>query len=183
MALLKRKEASMSFSEWLGRRGEKKEDIEYYEDTHNEKGEYIGGSSEGYMDYNPRSERRGRPFSAPQPDQAENTAFTSEPNYGFNQPFESAPQAPSAGFPKSYNNIVVYYPQTPEDVQALIDYLKRKEPAIINLDDVQPEIAQRILDFLSGAIYGLNGSVHRISGNIFLLSPQGVEITMPYAKK
>jgi len=82
--------------------------------------------------------------------------------------------------PRQYQNVVVYDPKTPEDVQRLIDYLKRKEPAIINLDDTDPAVAQRILDFVSGASYALNGSIHRISTNIFLLSPEGVEITVPY---
>lgn len=83
--------------------------------------------------------------------------------------------------PRLYQNVVVYSPTTPEDVQTLIDYLKRREPAVVNLDGVgDPTIAQRILDFISGAIYALNGSVHRISSNIFLLSPEGVEITVPY---
>jgi len=82
--------------------------------------------------------------------------------------------------PRNYQNVVVYDPKTPEDVQRLIDYLKRREPAIINLDDTTPDVAQRILDFVSGAIYALSGSIHRISGNIFLLSPEGVEITVPY---
>ena len=173
----------MSFSEWLGRRGDKKEDIEYYEDTHNEKGEYVGKASETFMDYNSRSERRTRPFSSGQAEQTQETTFSSQNEYGFGQSYDSTSQMQPSSFAKSYNNIVVYYPQTPDDVQALIDYLKRKEPAIINLDDVQPNVAQRILDFLSGAIYGLSGSVHRVSGNIFLLSPQGVEITVPYAKK
>ena len=83
--------------------------------------------------------------------------------------------------PRLYQNVVVYSPTTPEDVQTLIDYQKRREPAVVNLDGVgDPTIAQRILDFISGAIYALNGSVHRISSNIFLLSPEGVEITVPY---
>lgn len=83
--------------------------------------------------------------------------------------------------PRLYQNVVVYSPSTPEDVQTLIDYLKRREPAVVNLDNVgDTAVAQRILDFISGAIYALNGSVHRISSNIFLLSPEGVEITVPY---
>ena len=83
--------------------------------------------------------------------------------------------------PRLYQNVVVYQPRSPEDVQTLIDFLKRREPAIINLDGVSEQpVAQRILDFTSGAIYALNGSVHRISSNIFLLSPEGVEITVPY---
>ncbi len=94
---------------------------------------------------------------------------------------KSMPQQPKGTFAPSnkYNNMVVYEPRTPSDVQQLIDYLKRKEPAIINLDSVDEESAQRILDFFSGAVYALNGSIHRISGNIFLLTPEGVVITAP----
>lgn len=82
--------------------------------------------------------------------------------------------------PRDYQNVLVYEPTNCNDVQILIDYLKRKEPAIINLDTVDPAAAQRILDFTSGAIYALNGSVMRISGNIFLFSPEGVGVTVPY---
>jgi len=82
--------------------------------------------------------------------------------------------------PRQYQNVVVYNPKTPDDVQRLIDYLKRREPAIINLDNIDENVAQRILDFCAGALYALSGSIHRISGNIFLLSPEGVEITVPF---
>ncbi len=82
-----------------------------------------------------------------------------------------------------FPNVVVYEPRSPEDVQLLIDYLKQREPAVVNLDNVEPSAAQRILDFVSGAIYALSGSVHRISGNIFLLSPEGVGITVPYESR
>ena len=81
---------------------------------------------------------------------------------------------------RDFQNVLVYEPSNYNDVQTLIDYLKRKEPAIINLDSVSPETAQRVLDFTSGAIYALNGSVLRLSGNIFLLSPEGVGVTVPH---
>lgn len=84
--------------------------------------------------------------------------------------------------PRHYQSVVVYAPRSPEDVQNLIDFLRRREPAIINLDNAEASDAQRILDFVSGAIYALNGSVHRIASNIFLLSPEGVEITIPYGQ-
>lgn len=82
--------------------------------------------------------------------------------------------------PREYQNVLVYEPKVYTDVQTLIDYLKRKEPAIINLDGLDPPTAQRILDFTSGAVYALNGSVLRIAGNIFLLSPEGVGVTVPH---
>ncbi len=82
--------------------------------------------------------------------------------------------------PKDYQNVLVYEPANTNDVQTLIDFLKRKEPAIINLDRTKPEVAQRVLDFTSGAMYALNGSILRIAGNIFLLSPEGVGVTIPH---
>ncbi|HEY8390419.1 MAG TPA: cell division protein SepF [Clostridia bacterium] len=80
---------------------------------------------------------------------------------------------------RSMSSVVIHSPTTPEEVESLIDYLKRREPAIVNLDKPPAEIAQRILDMLSGAIYALNGSMHRIQDNIFLLTPEGVEIAAP----
>ena len=90
------------------------------------------------------------------------------------------PNSQQKVMPRDYQNVLVYEPTNYNDVQTLIDYLKRKEPAIINLDGVDPATAQRVLDFTSGAIYALNGSVLRISGNIFLLSPEGVGVTIPH---
>ena len=78
---------------------------------------------------------------------------------------------------KSLKNLMVYEPKTEMDSTTVIDFLKNKEPAIINLNSTAPEIAQRILDFSSGAVYALNGTVHKIAENIFLLLPQGIEIT------
>ncbi len=145
----------MKFGEWArsGRNYNGDDRMEFYEDTH-EKGEYTGAKGEMKM-----------------------------PEYSTTASMNSGAQMPKATdfiAQRFYQNMVVYEPKTPEDVQTLIDYLKRREPAIINLDKTPPEIAQRILDFSSGAIYALNGSVHRITSNIFLLSPEGVEITVPY---
>ena len=94
------------------------------------------------------------------------------PQLNFSQP--TPPQR------RTYSSVIVYQPRSAEDVQTLINFLKRREPAIINLDGTDEEIAQRILDFISGAVYALCGSVHRISGNIFLLTPEGVDISIPY---
>ncbi len=123
------------------------EEYGYYEDTHGEA--YTGR----LRDYAPRS--------------------TAQPQ---NQPTQQT-QPNVADSARAMQNFMVYEPRNADDVQTLIDFLKRKESAIINLDNVEPEISQRVLDFVSGAIYALNGSVHRISGNIFLLSPEGVGIT------
>lgn len=97
----------------------------------------------------------------------------------------AAPRTAAATAPPhiDFKNVLVYEPSSYDDVEKLIDYLKSKQPAIINLDGASPDTAQRVLDFMSGAIYALNGSVVRISGNIFLLSPEGVGISFPQELK
>ena len=104
------------------------------------------------------------------------------------QPHQYAAGAPQAGEgvygANDYMGILnKYEPRSPEDVQVLINYIKQCRYAIVKLDAVPPDDAQRILDFVSGAAYALNGSVSRIEGNIFLVSPQGAEITEANGKK
>ncbi len=76
-------------------------------------------------------------------------------------------------------NVVICKPQTFKDVQGLIDNLRRKEPLIFNLEGISNESAQRILDFMSGASYALGGSMKRIKEYLFLVTPEGVSITVP----
>lgn len=143
-----------------GEENQNNNDFEFYEDTH---------SANGY----------GQPsYIAPEINRYPNRDMRG------NQPdIDMGPKNLSdmgASDSRNYRNVVVYKPTTPDDVQTLIDFLKRREPAIINLDDVEVTSAQRVLDFVSGATYALNGSIHRIAGNIFLLSPEGVEVAVPY---
>ncbi|MCH5351805.1 MAG: cell division protein SepF [Clostridiales bacterium] len=82
--------------------------------------------------------------------------------------------------PRMYQNMVIYSPKTSNDVERLIDYLRRREPAIINLDPIADDpIAQRVLDFTSGAVYALGGRIVGIRDNMFLIVPDGIEIATP----
>lgn len=79
----------------------------------------------------------------------------------------------------SAGNTVIYTPSTYEDVQLLIDHLKRGEQVIVDFSSVNQTSVCRILDFMSGAIYALNGSIQKITTNIFLFAPYGVRISTP----
>ena len=81
---------------------------------------------------------------------------------------------------RNFNTLMVYKPMTETESKTIIDFIKRGEPAIIDLEEAEVQVSQRILDFVSGAAYALSGTVHRVSGNIFLISPSGVEVTVPY---
>lgn len=113
-------------------------------------------------------------------------AFSTTPSYTYNK---DQFNMQSSSYSNSYSssgmggygskNVVFYYPKSYSEVQKLIDFLKQGESVMLNLDSVSEDEAQRMLDFASGAVYALNGSVQRVSGNIFLLTPEGLNIMMP----
>lgn len=74
------------------------------------------------------------------------------------------------------SNIIMVEPKTHKEIQQVVDYLKQGQSVAVNLEGISSDDSMRILDFLSGAIYGLNGSIHRWHGDLFLLAPEGHKI-------
>ena len=72
--------------------------------------------------------------------------------------------------------MIVYHPVSYEDTQIIIDNLKNRKPVIVNMEDLEVECAQRILDFLSGAIYALSGTMCKISRGIFVVAPNNYDV-------
>ncbi len=73
-------------------------------------------------------------------------------------------------------NVVVIAPETFEDARDIADHLKSKKPCVVNLESVDKEISRRIIDFLSGSVYALDGNIQKISTGIFLIAPYNVSI-------
>jgi len=72
--------------------------------------------------------------------------------------------------------VVIMQPESFEDAQDICDHLKNKKPIIINLEEIEKDAAQRIIDFLSGAVYSLDGNIQKVSNGIFLIAPYNVDI-------
>lgn len=72
--------------------------------------------------------------------------------------------------------VVVVQPVTFEDSKEIADHLKTKKPIVVNLENIDREIAKQIIDFLSGAVYALDGNIQRISNGIFLIVPYNMGI-------
>ncbi len=97
------------------------------------------------------------------------------------QTFAPSAMATASSKPGDGSNggVVIYSPTTYEDVQLLIDHLKMREQVIVDFSNVNQTSVYRILDFMSGAVYALSGSIQQITKNIFLFAPSGVKITVP----
>ena len=72
--------------------------------------------------------------------------------------------------------VVVVQPLAFEDSKEIADHLKTKKPIVVNLENIDREVAKRIIDFLSGAVYSLDGNIQKISNGIFLIVPYNMGI-------
>ncbi len=79
----------------------------------------------------------------------------------------------------SAKNVIVYKPRTQGDIKNLIDFLRRKEPIIVNFALLPQDVSASMIAFISGALYALRGSIHPIANNLYLLTPEGVSILVP----
>ncbi|MBR5192413.1 MAG: cell division protein SepF [Clostridia bacterium] len=70
----------------------------------------------------------------------------------------------------------VFKPSSLEEVSKIIDALKNGKNAVVHLEGLRAETQIRIIDFLSGAVYTLEGGVYEMSKDVYMFSPSGVEI-------
>jgi cell division inhibitor SepF len=73
--------------------------------------------------------------------------------------------------------IVTLHPRTYNDARTLGENFRDGIPVIMNLSDMDDVDAKRLVDFAAGLIFGLRGSIDRVTAKVFLLSPADVEVT------
>ena len=79
--------------------------------------------------------------------------------------------------------MVISQPTTFEQSEEICSFLKEKKSVIVNLEYVNKDVARRIVDFISGGVYALNGHIQKISNSIFLIAPVNYEITNEMARE
>jgi cell division inhibitor SepF len=72
--------------------------------------------------------------------------------------------------------MLVFQPSSYEEAECIIDNLKARKPVIMNLDELELELGQRILDFVGGAVYSLNGDIKKVARSIFVVAPSNVDV-------
>jgi len=72
--------------------------------------------------------------------------------------------------------VIIIQPETIDDAQEICDHLKSKKAVVVNLEGLGKEEAQRIVDFLSGAVYALDGGIQKVSYGIFVIAPNNVDL-------
>lgn len=174
-------------------------ELEVFEDTHDADGNYTGKA--GAMPQQPYVPPQQQYAPPPQqqmytpPPQGNPAAMRTEqtlmqqPQFATVSPQQGAPRQqqpmplPTLDqyvSPQLNQNFVIYRPRTTKDVEQLIAYLRRREPALVDLDPISdsPD-AQRLMDFTSGAAYALGDRVMTIRRNLFLITPDTIDVLKP----
>ena len=125
----------------------------------------------------PRREKR-RPAPAPVMEEEEE-------DFGFAPVPAAAPSnAPATGFSGQILNmsasnkqeVVLFRPGTFNDTSKAADDLRNRKAVIVNMENVDKAMARRVVDFLSGCVYALDGDVKKIAQSAYLFCPHNMDI-------
>jgi cell division inhibitor SepF len=93
------------------------------------------------------------------------------------RPNPSAPLPSARPAASSASRITTLHPRTYNDARAIGEQFRDGTPVIMNLSEMDDGDAKRIVDFAAGLVFGLRGSIERVTQKVFLLSPANVVVT------
>ncbi|WP_102271533.1 cell division protein SepF [Cytobacillus massiliigabonensis] len=75
------------------------------------------------------------------------------------------------------SKMVLVEPRVYAEAQDIADHLKNRRAVVVNLQRIEKDQAKRIVDFLSGTVYAIGGDIQKIGTDIFLCTPDNIEIS------
>ena len=124
-----------------------------------------------------REKRRAAPAPAPEVEEDED-------DFGFAPMTVSNSSAPATGFSGQILNmgasnkqeVVLFRPGSFNDTSKAADDLRNRKAVIVNMENVDKAMARRVVDFLSGCVYALDGDVKKIAQSAYLFCPHNMDI-------
>ena len=98
---------------------------------------------------------------------------------------ESAPAAASTGsgfggqvlnMSSGKQEVVLFHAKTFDDAAKAADELRKKKAVILNMENVDKALTRRVVDFLSGSVYALDGRVKKVAQATYLFCPHNMEV-------
>lgn len=153
-------------------------------DDYDEDEEYLDEYEEEPAPASSRRAPRRTPAPAPAPAEEEETE---EDNYGFGGVSLGTSSAPASGFSGQVLNmnsssaankqeVVLFRPGSFNDTSKAADDLRAHKAVIVNMENVDKAMARRVVDFLSGCVYALDGDVKKIAQSAYLFCPHNMDI-------
>lgn len=89
-----------------------------------------------------------------------------------------SPGPAAASSPASSVQVIICHPQTLDEVEGVAAHLKARRPVLVSLRRADRETARRIIDFLSGTVYALDGVMRPVGDEVVLCAPGGVDVKL-----
>jgi cell division inhibitor SepF len=77
---------------------------------------------------------------------------------------------------KQHTKMMLVEPHTYDETQEMADHLRNRRAIVVNLQRLNLDQAKRVVDFLSGTVYAIGGDIQKLGANIFLCTPDNIEI-------
>ncbi|MBE6708669.1 MAG: cell division protein SepF [Ruminococcaceae bacterium] len=103
------------------------------------------------------------------------TSFGPEPGTGISS-FNNANPAGGISIGGAALEMKVVKPEHFESVPQIADHLLNKRTVVLNLENTNKETARRLIDFLSGVAYSIDGSLKKIASNAYVITPNNVDV-------
>ena len=137
-------------------------------------------SDEEYDDYDEELDSYEDEVQETAPRGRRSSPFTSSQDT--DSSFSSAASA-STGFSGQVLNmssgkqeVVLFHAKTFDDAAKAADELRRKKAVILNMENIDKALTRRVVDFLSGSVYALDGSVKKIAQSTYLFCPHNMDV-------
>lgn len=75
------------------------------------------------------------------------------------------------------SKVILFEPRAYSEAQEIADHLNSRKAVVVNLQRISHDQAKRIVDFLSGTVYAIGGDIQKIGSNIFLCTPDNVDVS------
>lgn len=75
------------------------------------------------------------------------------------------------------DRIITLHPRTYSEARTVGEQYREGNPVIMNLSEMEETERKRLVDFASGLVFGLHGSIERVTSKVFLLSPENVSVS------
>lgn len=72
--------------------------------------------------------------------------------------------------------VMVVTPKVFDDAQVIADHIRSSKPVVVNFENTGMDVMKRIIDFISGTVYALNGSIKLVGNSIMICAPSNVDI-------
>ena len=133
---------------------------------------------EEYDDYEDEVEEERGGFFGKKKSQSEPVEDDREPRDNSKQySFQKQQRSRQTNSRMNGNEVCIIKPSSIEDSREITETLLNGKAVVINFEGLHVEISQRIIDFISGSCYALDGNLQKISNYIFIASPNSVDIS------